>query len=660
FTEGDLLDTDGLEISGFIPTDLEYYNETTLFCTGYFITNQFEGILKSTNGGENWEYVHQATSIEPELQLNDLHVASNGDIYAVGKLGKVLKSVDDGETWTAQFVDGAGDLFQVFALDANRVSVGGVGGLFTSSNGGLIWDQEVTSDPITGISYKNSNVIMACTADDEILFTTNGGLQWSTEAFDFVNLVDVTYYSGDTWFLGSSTEVYRSDDNGASWFIQPTQLSFVPLFQLKHRNGLLIGRRQNIVIFSSDPSDIPTDYLVLNEVEAPIGACGGVQSFNLIVDNLGSNEITDLLIELHIDGELESTFEWSGSLPSQSSDQSVDLEINTGISTGEQVYEFTIIEVNNEVNNYPIESSGETNYSSAGLEGTIQIGSNGDFEDLVAFHEAVGDVSLCGDLTILLENGTYDAAYFYIDALGHDLTIEALNSIDPNVTVIGGLGFTGDSSSESHLIFRNINTTSNGLFLDPLRLQGYELIEVFNLNSSTEIEGNGDALELAADSAYVSMSSFTGGTSGIRFTGGQGTSLNIQNSNFQDHINGVFISGENDRIEINQSTFDIGNQALKINEAEYVTFSNNQCRGSNSLASMVEADTNESEGIGPRIQYFNNVIEHHHPHMLVGRGSARVLNNVFIRVGTENSFGPPIIMQNQTQADIQIKNNIFL
>ena len=659
FTEGNLLDTDGLAISGFIPTDLEYYDENTLFCTGYFITNQFEGILKSVNGGVNWEYVHQATSIEPELQLNDLHVASNGDIYAVGKLGKVLKSVDEGETWTAQFVDGAGDLFQVFALDANQVSVGGVGGLFTSSNGGFIWDQEITSDPITGISYKDTNVIMACTADDEILFTTNGGLQWSTEAFDFVNLVDVTYFSDDTWFLGSSTEVYRSDDNGATWFIQPTQLSFVPLFQLKHRNGLLIGRRQNIVIFTTDPSDIPTDYLVLNEVEAPIGACGGEQSFNLIVDNLGSNEITDLLIELHINGELVSTHEWSGSLPSQSSGESVELEINIGISTGEEVYEFTIIEVNNEVNNYPIESSSETNYSSAGLEGTIQIGSNGDFEDLVAFHEAVGDFSLCGNVEILLSNGSYQGVQMNVEANGYRLSLLPANELSPEVTIYDGISFYGDNSFGSQLVIQNVHLTTDDLFINPGAFEGFEYIETLELSSTAPPAGYQIHFSFSTDSANVQTCVFNGGNHGIRLTGGEGQSLNIEDSNFEGCYGGIFVWLENDRVNVDRCVFNVTNRIMSVNVSNYIRFTNNICRATGNTAPMINAITPEEDGQGPRLLFYNNVVEHYHSQMLVAKGSARVLNNVFIRAGLGEESSSPVIIQNNTQADIKIQNNIF-
>ncbi len=61
-----------------------------------FATNVYEGVLRSTNNGINWELVKP----EPGLQQRyPLSVNRKGEIYTTGTGDKLYRSTDDGDTW---------------------------------------------------------------------------------------------------------------------------------------------------------------------------------------------------------------------------------------------------------------------------------------------------------------------------------------------------------------------------------------------------------------------------------------------------------------------------------------------------------------------------------------------------------------------------------
>ncbi len=100
-------------------------------------------IWVSRNAGESWEEVFQSGSVG----LNDIAITQSG-IFAVGGWGAILRSQDDGETWTkiplSEPLAGRW-LYSITSLEAGRAWVTGEKGTIAStSDGGQTWQLEET------------------------------------------------------------------------------------------------------------------------------------------------------------------------------------------------------------------------------------------------------------------------------------------------------------------------------------------------------------------------------------------------------------------------------------------------------------------------------------------------------------------------------------
>ncbi len=90
---------------GYVPefTDIDFIDENIGFCTGGKRgIDSTSLILKTINGGNNWTIAYSTTG----ACLNDISMATSQIIYAVGDYGKVIKSIDAGETWNDEIIEG--------------------------------------------------------------------------------------------------------------------------------------------------------------------------------------------------------------------------------------------------------------------------------------------------------------------------------------------------------------------------------------------------------------------------------------------------------------------------------------------------------------------------------------------------------------------------
>lgn len=90
---------------GYLPeiTSFDFIDEDIGFaCGGKRGIDSTCLILKTINGGNSWSISYNTAA----PCLNNISMASNQIIYAVGEYGKVIKSVDAGETWEDEIIEG--------------------------------------------------------------------------------------------------------------------------------------------------------------------------------------------------------------------------------------------------------------------------------------------------------------------------------------------------------------------------------------------------------------------------------------------------------------------------------------------------------------------------------------------------------------------------
>ncbi len=102
--------------------DIQMLNNNIGYAVG-----AFDGVLKTTNGGENW-VLQEIPNIPNYSWLTKAFFLSATEGYVVGYYGTVLKTTDGGENWVLQNSGTNEHLQSVFFLDSDRGWIGGDNG----------------------------------------------------------------------------------------------------------------------------------------------------------------------------------------------------------------------------------------------------------------------------------------------------------------------------------------------------------------------------------------------------------------------------------------------------------------------------------------------------------------------------------------------------
>jgi len=213
------------------------------------------GILKSTDGGNNWSTTGLSYNVNQKLTVNKIIINPNytDSLYAVTN-SNIQISSDAGITWQVVLPATSSERWRDIELKPGSPNViyaakqkSGVSSIYRSKNGGLDWsiiDIGMTSSryrPLIAVTPDNPEVIYALfSAYDDgfhgLYKSTNSGDSWIKQS-DSPNILgratDGTSSGGQSWYdlsLAVSTNnenlvyvggitLWRSDDSGENWEI---------------------------------------------------------------------------------------------------------------------------------------------------------------------------------------------------------------------------------------------------------------------------------------------------------------------------------------------------------------------------------------------------------------------------------------------------------
>jgi photosystem II stability/assembly factor-like uncharacterized protein len=110
-------------------------------------------VLKTIDGGDSWT----AMNCETTDELNSIYFSDPNTGYIVGENGKILKTVDGGTNWIQLNNNNHNQLNSVFFIDNNTGYIAGSGIILKTNNGGQTWET----------IYKNVNSVF-----NSIFFTS--------------------------------------------------------------------------------------------------------------------------------------------------------------------------------------------------------------------------------------------------------------------------------------------------------------------------------------------------------------------------------------------------------------------------------------------------------------------------------------------------------
>ncbi len=184
-----------------IPTTVIYSNNKLLLA-GYNSSSGACYIMSSVNNGLDWSLSN--TGMPSSYSPEDFTVSSNGDIYLLCQkfestafVPKLLKSMNNGSTWTEVFMTGIGNLnipTTVIYSNNNLLLAG-----YNSSNG----ECYIMSSVNNGLEWSSSNTGMPFAySPNDFTVSSNGDIYLICQKFESTSFVP---------------KLLKSTDNGSSW-----------------------------------------------------------------------------------------------------------------------------------------------------------------------------------------------------------------------------------------------------------------------------------------------------------------------------------------------------------------------------------------------------------------------------------------------------------
>lgn len=203
------------------------------------------GILKTTNGGNNWRYIPA-----PVDYIYNFSSTPQTVLYGL-KDNKVYISSDLGENWNLSLTPLTNNTINAVHFPVN--STGFAGGskfailnsarIYKTTNAGMNWDTVplVSRYQVRNIYFTDANTGFAST-DYIILKTTNSGTIWNTVCNSSYQFNQFTFFDSNNGYLRGHQEMLYTTDQGSNW----SQVTTIHTAYLKNINeGLGIGALNN-------------------------------------------------------------------------------------------------------------------------------------------------------------------------------------------------------------------------------------------------------------------------------------------------------------------------------------------------------------------------------------------------------------------------------
>ena len=210
---------------------VSFINETTGFING-----GYETILKTTDGGYNWEVKYDGNAFYYWKSFNDLEFTNETTGFAVGDEGQLLKTTDVGETWSLQPLDVGFNLDLIeFADSLTGFILGGNDSLMLKTlDGGETWNAIDLPAGLKGtypseIYFVNDSVGFIFTTENSmnsyglIFKTTDAGLSWAQVYSDpSAYTAKFTFFDDQHGIAGCiswdyRTKILTTSDGGTTW-----------------------------------------------------------------------------------------------------------------------------------------------------------------------------------------------------------------------------------------------------------------------------------------------------------------------------------------------------------------------------------------------------------------------------------------------------------
>ncbi|HAY32888.1 MAG TPA: YCF48-related protein [Ignavibacteria bacterium] len=240
-------------------------------------------VLKSTNFGANW---YRITNINDGYNLYHMEFTNEIVGYIASESGVILKSTNSGDSWFS--LDSPYPFAQAFNglsfLDINTGHVVGYGLTFGSpivrtTDGGMSWIRYLNPTQTPLYSVKMFNYDIGLIGDNYgLLRTSNGGVNWIETSVPASFCTDISFPTSKIAYAVGSN-IIKSTDSGINWTEQqiPTTEYFNGVCFINENTGYAVGQNGTILkttsggIVDIEPlsNNVPDKYILYQNYPNP-------------------------------------------------------------------------------------------------------------------------------------------------------------------------------------------------------------------------------------------------------------------------------------------------------------------------------------------------------------------------------------------------------
>ena len=251
-------------VKKIFPVDLKYFshlhsiniiNTNTIFVMQTLHTSDFteiiNKILKSTDEGVTWT----STNIPEFNYLNEFSIKfiNYNTGFAFGTnfdFPQIYKTTNSGESWTRFSINGNDSLTQFYFLNENTGWIGSAKNkdYYKTTNAGLSWTTNTLNIP-SSVHWNNSFFLNENTGWISAGYkTTDGGTSWVQQSFSFNN--EILFINELTGFRYGS-DISKTTNGGINWVNAMVQEYSSLAISNNNLNGIAVGKYGKMLITSN-------------------------------------------------------------------------------------------------------------------------------------------------------------------------------------------------------------------------------------------------------------------------------------------------------------------------------------------------------------------------------------------------------------------------
>lgn len=175
-------------------------------------------IMETDDNGQSWQLKYETDSLCHDLY--DIVMTSTGAIIASGDHGRIIRSTDEGESWSEMMYPDGGRLYDLALVPGGALSAAGENGvLLISDDDGLSWNDIGPG----GTGYARHHTWLSETECYLVGFgmflrTTNAGNSWSqVDSPGSFGLNEVYFVNDNVGYAVADFAFWKTTDGGNSW-----------------------------------------------------------------------------------------------------------------------------------------------------------------------------------------------------------------------------------------------------------------------------------------------------------------------------------------------------------------------------------------------------------------------------------------------------------